>query len=97
MQYGKLIGYWNCKITNTSDISAVQCDCEKILTDANGDDDDTLLARGQTSEKIEEWFNPYTSIIPEKDRQIAGRPLSHIFSSPLIGVKSCVFQPPRIS
>ena len=63
VQYGKLISYCNRKVTNSSDIGAIQCDYEKILTDTNDGDDDSLLSRGQATEKIDEWFNRYASLI----------------------------------
>ena len=98
MQYGKLIGYWNCKVTNSSDIRTVQCDCEKILTDDSGDDDDNLLARGQTNEKIEEWFCPYPPLpVSQKSFNPAYYLLPYNSESPRSGVARCVFQPPRLS
>jgi hypothetical protein len=98
MQYGKLIGYWSCKITNTSNIAAVQCDCEKILTGTTGNDDDNFLARGQTTEKVDEWFNPFVSLgVLPKYFNITGTFFPHISSSSLSGVPGCVFQPPKFS
>lgn len=57
MQYGKLISYWNCKVTNSSDPVAVQCDCEKILTDTNGDDDSNVMARVQKADKAWDFYH----------------------------------------
>lgn len=97
IQYGKLISYWNCKITNTSDARAVQCDCEKILTDTNGDEDSNLLTRVQINDKVEEWYNADPSvIIPAKNFKINLNTNPVISSSPSTGYTGSIFQPPKI-
>lgn len=97
MQYGKLISYWNCKITNTSDPRAVQCDCEKILTDTNGDEDSNVLAN-VLSTKTEEWHNTYASVIvPAKHLSPGENIISKIISYPTRGYAGSIFQPPKIS
>jgi hypothetical protein len=76
----------------------VQCDCEKILTDTNGDEDANALARVQGNKKAEEWLNIYASVIvPTKHFKITGNTISEIFSFPSIGFTGSVFQPPKFS
>jgi len=98
IQYGKLISYWNCKVTNTSDTRAVQCDCEKILTDTNGDKDSNLLARVQVNDKIEEWSNAYPSVIIQAENVNITVNTNPVLSfSPSTGYTGSIFQPPRLS
>ncbi|MBC7828594.1 MAG: hypothetical protein H7122_12660 [Chitinophagaceae bacterium] len=98
IQHGKLISYWNCKITNTSDTRAVQCDCEKILTDTNGDQDSNLLSRTHVKDKTEEWLNIYKyPCSPKKCLIPANSNVYVISSSPTAGFTRHVFQPPKIS
>lgn len=96
IQYGKLISYWNCKITNTSDKRAVQCDCEKILTDTNGDADSNLLATVRVTDKIEEWYNAYPSLpVQAINFNVALNSLPAIPSTPSTGYAGSIFQPPK--
>ena len=98
MQYGKLIGYWNCKISSSNDVRAVQCDCDKILTDTNAHDDSTLLAKIQPKEKIEELFCPYPSLLLfREERNSMDSFLLYNPGSPHMGVTCSIFQPPRFA
>jgi hypothetical protein len=93
-QYGKLVSYWECKITNSSDISAVQCDCEKILNNTN-EDDSNIMNRLHVNEKSEESFSFYTCQVSEFDfvdsRIIPVTSSAH----PSAGFKGYVFHPPQ--
>lgn len=97
-QYGKLIDYWNCKITNSSDTRAVQCDCEKILIDTNGDADATVFARMNLNDKAEDWVRgPEYTPIANNSYGFLNNHSSIILISPSIGFIGNVFQPPKIS
>ena len=93
-QYGKLVSYWECKITNSSDIRAVQCDCEKILNDTN-EDDASLLNRVHFKEKSEESFHFYACQVPQLDlvNRIDGVIIKPADLSS--GFKGYVFHPPQ--
>ena len=98
MQYGKLISYWNCKIINTSDAKAVQCDCEKILIDTTGDENATILVHMHVKDKIEEWFNFYkVPSVPENSFSFSKINPCIILNSPSAGFTGYVFQPPKFS
>lgn len=98
IQYGKLISYWNCKITNTSDTRAVQCDCEKILTDTNGDEDATILSLIHVKDKTEEWFNFHKYLpVPENYFRLSTKKTSRVLSFPSVGFPGDPFQPPKFS
>jgi hypothetical protein len=97
IQYGKLISYLNCSVTNTSDTRAVQCDCEKILTDTNGDEDANLLARVQMNDKIEEWYNAKPLVSTTAFNLKLTINATPVLSSPSSGYIGSVFEPPRLS
>ena len=94
MQYGKLLSYWNCKVTNSSDPKAVQCDCEKILTDTGDEDDATLLARVSKTEIIQEYYGD-ASVLTERMSLL----ITKIFFAPeaFFGSQFThdIFSPPR--
>jgi hypothetical protein len=95
IQYGKLISYWKCKVTNTSDALAVQCDCDKILTDSNGDDDATVLAKTQAKDKVDERFYFHKSLVESASCLITSKITTKIWASHSDGFTGYVFQPPR--
>ena len=94
MQYGKLISYLNCKVTSTR---TVHCDCEKILTDSNGNAATNLQAN-QVKDKMEDWYT-WSTTLPNAAKvcPVFTHPISNHTSFRTNGFNKVIFQPPRIS
>ena len=95
MQYGKLISYWNCKITNSSDMISGHCECEKILTtDGYGNAD--FHATVQVI-KTEDWMEKIIFVpITRHSYPIIQSYFILKPSPPSSGFAGSIFQPPRI-
>ena len=97
MQYGKLISYWNCMITNGTDLRAVDCDCEKILSNQNGIEDQSQSSKMNIKDKTEEWLTFYSvRVISVNYFQLCNRVLPFNSIQP-VAYYGSIFQPPKIS
>ncbi len=97
MQYGKLISYWKCRVTNSADIGAVQCDCEKILMDNSDGLADNLSTRSQVNDKIEDWFSSNMNVILENNNELIIKTINpHHYHLHLTRFTGSIFQPPKI-
>ena len=93
LQYGKLVNYWQCKISAV--IAVVQCDCEKLMTDAHnagvGHAEATIV-----NEKTEEIYLVHEL---KYDCSPANANMTHrypSYTSTLPEINSApIFQPPR--
>jgi hypothetical protein len=93
-QYGKLISYWKCKITNSSDTRAVQCDCEKILTDTMNGKETTVLARVHVKDKTEEWHQVQKVQIPTGEAPALSKAGTEFRTMLSTGFTAYIFRPP---
>lgn len=95
LQYGKLISYWNCKVTNSSDTRVVRCDCEKFLLETKDTSDPSLSSKMNIKDKTEECFT-FCSVrmmsISDLQPMIKTFTISCI---PPATFKGSIFQPPR--
>ena len=96
VQYGKLVSYWNCKITKSSDPQVVKCDCEKILDTSTSLGDLNLQAEGPISLKAEECVLRHSVLQLQREKsEISSPTVARLSFSPFTGHAGLVFQPPK--
>jgi hypothetical protein len=97
MQYGKLVSYWKCKVTNIGEIPALQCDCEKILSASNSNENPSLFAKINFKEKTDECLRFYSIRLIRSNCIERFKHTSKMTRIPTVLFSGSIFQPPRNS
>ena len=97
LQYGKIVSYWHCMLSNAIYTASANCDCKKILLDDIDGIETALSGNISLKEKVEELYTfQWMQTVKAKVQPIFSFVFSNNTSLLPPGFHALVFQPPKV-